>query len=373
MKRSGTVDPSKYPDEFFDLYSIPAYDRSNPDVVAGREIGSSKQVVRPGDVLLSRIVPHIRRAWIVGSDDGRRLIASGEWMVFRSENCDPRWLRQLLLSDRFHREFMATVAGVGGSLLRARPAHVAEITIRLPPLDEQRRIAAILGQADGLQEIERRAILRMDELQRSIFHQMFGDPLTNDMGWDISTIGDSCVRVTDGEHKTPRRSEAGVPLLSARSVQNGWIDFEATDFVPEEEYELLRKRIDPTEGDILISCSGSIGRVARVGADSRFAMVRSVALVRPGSCLSPGFLQHLLSTGGLNQLMVSRANSSAQANLFQNQIKALPVILPPIGLQKEFEGRIAETSNMRMMMSSLRNRCEELFHSLQSHAFVGEL
>lgn len=58
--KSGSVDPSKFTAEIFDLYSIPAFDKGAPEVVAGSAIGSSKQVVKPEDVLLSKIVPHIR-------------------------------------------------------------------------------------------------------------------------------------------------------------------------------------------------------------------------------------------------------------------------------------------------------------------------
>jgi type I restriction enzyme S subunit len=142
---AGSVDPLRYPEELFDLYSVHSFDRGQPDVLAGREIGSSKPVVKTGDVLLCRIVPHIRRSWIVGRDRGRRLIASGEWIVFRSERFDPEYLRHLLVGDAFHAQFMRTVAGVGGSLLRARPAAVANIPIPLPPMADQRRFAHRIG------------------------------------------------------------------------------------------------------------------------------------------------------------------------------------------------------------------------------------
>src|SRR5688572_13541514 len=110
--RIGNVDPSKFGDEVFDLYSIPAYDRAMPDSVAGKDIGSSKQMLQTGDVLLSKIVPHIRRSWIVGKDNGRRIIGSGEWIVFRNKQMDPNYLRHVLLSDSFHSNFMNTVSGV---------------------------------------------------------------------------------------------------------------------------------------------------------------------------------------------------------------------------------------------------------------------
>lgn len=108
---SGSVDPSRFPNETFDLYSISAFDAGRPEVLLGRQIGSTKQVVQQGDVLLSRIVPHIRRAWVVGMARARRLIASGEWIVFRSRSLSfhPDYLRYLFVSEPFHVKFMNTV------------------------------------------------------------------------------------------------------------------------------------------------------------------------------------------------------------------------------------------------------------------------
>lgn len=83
--RGGSVDPKKHPKEIFELYSIPAFDSGSPEITQGANIGSSKKNIEPGDVLLSRIVPHIRRAWVVGKANGYRQIGSGEWIVFRGE------------------------------------------------------------------------------------------------------------------------------------------------------------------------------------------------------------------------------------------------------------------------------------------------
>src|SRR3546814_18002724 len=97
---------------------------------------------------------------------------------------------------------------------------------------------------------------------------MFGDVRTNERAYEVATVDDVAERVTDGEHKTPRRSQSGFPLLSARNVRDGWIDFDNTDFVDADEYALLRRRIEPREGDVLISCYGTIGRVAQIGRGS---------------------------------------------------------------------------------------------------------
>lgn len=182
--RRGIVDPLKFPDEIFDLYSIPAFDAGLPEVVAGSNIGSSKQVIDSDDVLLSRIVPHIRRAWVVEKDRGRRLIASGEWMVFRNPQIHPNFIRYFFIGDPFHVQFMQTVSGVGGSLLRAKGSEVAKIKIPLPPLPEQERIVKLLDEADELRKLREQADKRSADLIPALFEEMFGDLGKNPMGWE---------------------------------------------------------------------------------------------------------------------------------------------------------------------------------------------
>lgn len=111
--RVPSLNPANFPNEDFELWSIPAFDSGQPERLAGSQIGSAKKCVEPGDVLLSRIVPHIRRSWVVEPRNGVRQIASGEWIVFRRPRFFPPYLRHVLISDPFHTRFMQTVAGVG--------------------------------------------------------------------------------------------------------------------------------------------------------------------------------------------------------------------------------------------------------------------
>jgi type I restriction enzyme, S subunit len=98
-------------------------------------------------------------------------------------------------------------------------------------------------------------------------------------GWQWENIQNISLKVTDGEHITPQRSESGYYLLSVRNVANEGIKLDDVDYVPEQEYERIRKRCDPEIGDILVSCSGSVGRIAIVDANN-YVMVRSVALIK---------------------------------------------------------------------------------------------
>ena len=153
--------------------------------------------------------------------------------------------------------------------------------------------------------------------------------------WVLENLGNISELVTDGEHATPIRVESGIYLLSARNVQNGYLSLDKVDYIPESEYERIIKRCNPEEGDVLISCSGSVGRVCVVPKGIRFTMVRSAALVKmqANRFLSEYLSYYLQSQLAQNQIFKLQ-KATAQANLFIGQIKKIVVVLPPIEEQR---------------------------------------
>lgn len=249
-----------------------------------------------------------------------------------------------------------------------------ETEIPLPPLAEQKRIAAILDAADALRAKRRESVELLDLLLQSVFLDMFGDPVTNPKGWQTCNLEHLATKVTDGDHHTPKRTDSGYKLLSARNVLDGQIDLSNTDFVGQGEYERMIRRCHPERGDILISCSGSIGRVCRISFDEPIVLVRSAALVKlHRDRVLPEFVEGLLRTQRLKAVMLNSAKSSSQANLFQKPIRNLPAIAPPLPRQKAFAEIVAEIERLK---ATIKCHCEELdvlFASLQSRAFNGEL
>ncbi|AZT92404.1 MULTISPECIES: restriction endonuclease subunit S [Brevibacterium] len=285
------------------------------------------------------------------------------------DNLDLKYLSRFLQSRSQYFEQHSRGATIKGVTRQV----VEDLRIPLPPLDEQRRIAAILDKADAISQKRRQATAHLETLTQSIFHEMFGAPGEWTSRWNSATVGDLAFRITDGAHHTPKRQSSGVPLLSARNIRNGWIDFDNTDFVGQEEYDRLKKRVDPERGDILLSCSGTIGRVATITVPVSIALVRSVALIRPLDSVNTTFLAALLSSYTLQREMHRQANSSAQANLFQNQISRLPAFIPPENLQASFAHQTSRLVDARIKLTNLKEQSDALFTSLQSRAFRGEL
>ena len=145
--RSITFNPANNSHGFFELYSVPSHESGRPEIEQGSEIGSNKQYVEPGDILISKINPRLNRAWVVGDFSLHQKIASTEWIVFsKSEILESRLLQYMLTDVRVRDYLSHNASGVGGSLTRVNPSLLDTIVIGLPPKSEQRRIVAKIEQ-----------------------------------------------------------------------------------------------------------------------------------------------------------------------------------------------------------------------------------
>ena len=139
--KSSTVTPANMPEQLFDLYSVPIFSTLMPEKTQGSEIGSAKQVIKKGDVLLCKINPHLNRVWEITEDSDNVQIASSEWIVVKSELHHPTFLKWYFNSPKFRTLLSSQVSGVGGSLTRAQPAIVKSYLVPIPPMEEQARIS----------------------------------------------------------------------------------------------------------------------------------------------------------------------------------------------------------------------------------------
>jgi type I restriction enzyme S subunit len=376
-RKSGSVDPSKFPDEIFDLYSIPAFDTGEPQVCAGREIGSAKQVVQSRDVLLSRIVPHIRRAWVVGASHGRRLIASGEWIVFRSPELYPLFLRYFLIGDPFHAQFMQTVSGVGGSLLRAKASEVAKITIPVPPLAEQERIVKLLDEADALRKLRAQANRRTAALLPALFDELFGDPGANPMKWPVRPAGGLMLSCEYGTSQKANEENRGITVLRMGNVTTtGDLDLQSLKTVELTQAELDKQLLQP--GDVLFNRTNSRDLVGKTGMwDGRCEAVAASYFIRVRFNPDVEHPQHFTSFMNhpfmKRRLMEMARGAVGQANINAQELKAIPIPVPPLAIQQTFARRVAEIRELEAAQAASRRRLDALFHSLLHRAFSGEL
>ena len=141
--RRSSVVPANEPHRVFELYSVPSFHIGVPDRPFGSEIGSSKQQVTPGSVLMCRINPRINRVWMVGDAGRDPQIASTEWISLpRVPGIAPHFAMYALQTPDVRQHLTSNISGVGGSLMRVRMDPLWRTRIPLAPLPEQRRIVA---------------------------------------------------------------------------------------------------------------------------------------------------------------------------------------------------------------------------------------
>ena len=264
---------------------------------------------------------------------------------------------------------------IGGVIKYIKIGNLSDALIPLPPLEEQRRIAAILDQAETLRTQRRTALALLDSLTQSLFLDMFGDPVANPKGWPIQTLDEVTTKVTDGEHLNPAFTEVGMPIVMAGNVLDDRIDLDAAKRVGEPLGMQFRKKCGPELGDLLIVGRGAtIGRLCRVNVEETFCLMGSVILVKPDrTLLDERFLSGMLALPSMHAQLYKSSGSSAQQAIYLKDVKRLKCPLPPLPLQQTFATRIASIEALKATHRRALAALDALFASLQQRAFTGAL
>lgn len=196
-------------------------------------------------------------------------------------------------------------------------------------------------------------------------------------GWKWVRLEEIALLITDGEHSTPSRIDTyeGYYLLSARNIRNEGISLNDVDFVDKNEYERINKRCNPRRGDVLISCSGSIGRSCVVCDNNNYVMVRSAAMIRINE-LNSIFICYSLQSIFLQKQIKDSILKSVQPNLFLGAIKNLYLPLPPLAEQKEIVARVEKhleaITQLETQIATRETTTKQLMQSILKDAFEKE-
>lgn len=227
-----------------------------------------------------------------------------------------------------------------------------KVQIPLPPLDEQKRIAAILDKADAIRQKRKQAIDLADEFLRSVFLEMFGDPVTNPKGWEVTTCGET-FKLSSGKGLTAKNMDKdGNYLVYGGNGING----KHSEYMFEEPQLII--------GRVGVYC-GSIHITEKKSWVTDNAMYIKEYLKKVNII----FLAQLLDLANLNQY----AGKAAQPLISGNRIYPLEIIFPPIEEQERF-AKIHKVfiESITKLHGGLESK-SDLFQSLSQKAFSGQL
>ncbi len=256
---------------------------------------------------------------------------------------------------------------------------IRNIEIPLPPLEEQRRIAAILDLADALRRKRREALDNVEKLIASNFLSMFGDPATNLHGFPTLSLGQASVVFSDGPFGSNLKSEhyveRGIRVIRLQNIGTGkFIDGDKA-YISEEHFFRLKKHTC-LPGDVLIGTLGDPNLRACIQPSYIPVALNKADCVQmrvnPEVC-TPEFVAALLNIPSVERMAQSKILGQTRLRISMGRLRELKLPFPPIALQQQFAARVSQISQLRGQYLEHYAQLDALFASLQHRAFRGEL
>lgn len=311
---------------------------------------------------------------LANSSSQQYILAQGAYgFHIDRDQVNPNFLVWLSNYEPF-RLYMKSYA-VGSTQIHIRTPVFQELKIPLPPIAQQRRIAEILDRADAVRRKRREAIELTEELLRSAFLEMFGDPVTNPKGWEESKVENLLVFLTSGSRGWAQYyASQGSLFLRIQNVKGGKLLLDDVAYVtPPDSAEARRTCVQ--EGDVLVSITADLGRTAVIPKGLKSAYINQhLALLRlKREKVSPVYVAAFLASIG-GQLQFERLNrEGVKAGLNFDDIKGLKILLPPLKIQQKYEDFfIQQTYTLNRYQQSC-DEAQDLFNSLLQRAFRGEV
>ena len=285
---------------------------------------------------------------------------------------DNRYLLRFLESQSnnlFKHAKGATVKGITLDVLRG-------LEIPLPPLEEQKRIAAILDKADAIRRKRQQAIELADEFLRSVFLDMFGDPVTNPKGFPLGTIRDLIESAKYGSSAKASVDSGEYPILRMGNITyKGGIDMSDLKYIDLVEKDKPKYLVE--KGDLLFNRTNSkelVGKTAVYDRDEAVAIAGYLIRVRPNERANNYYISgYLNSAHGKSTLQQMCKSIVGMANINAQELQDIKILIPPIELQNKYQSLVEETKGKMEKAKLLVEQQATLFSALSQKAFAGEL
>ncbi|MDO8844085.1 restriction endonuclease subunit S [Methylicorpusculum sp.] len=260
---------------------------------------------------------------------------------------------------------------------------IKELPIPVPPLPEQKRIAAILDKADSLRRKNQQAIQLADKFLRAVFLDMFGDPVTNPKGWDVKELKDGIISIksgwsANGESIPCNSEQLGVLKISA--VTSGVFKASENKYVPSETIPKNKALIFPKKGDLLFSRANTRELVAATcivpESNHNVFLPDKLWKVETNKVkLMPEFLHYSIQQPRFRELLTSQATgtSGSMLNISKAKFEESELIFPDIGSQKKFAEIYWKIQNVFSKLNQSGVCSFDSFNSLSQKAFTAEL
>ncbi len=258
--------------------------------------------------------------------------------------------------------------GNGATFKELSKKTTEQIAVPLPSLPEQRRIAAILDHADALRAKRRQVLTYLDALTQSIFQSTIGAT-----SWPVEKLGERLEFLTSGSRGWAKYYvPSGAKFIRIQNVNSGYLNQDDMAYVaapPTAE----AKRTAVREGDVLLSITADLGRTAVIPDGIGVAYINQHLAILRAPSLDPRYLADFLASPAGRREVLGKDRGATKAGLNFDDVRSVAVPIPPKEIQRSYASRVARVNTQRATVQRAIAAEEELFASLRSRAFRGEL
>lgn len=257
--------------------------------------------------------------------------------------------------------------GTGATFKEISKKVVENILIPVPPLSEQQRIVEELDLLGSIIEKKKAQLAELDKLAQSLFYEMFGDPITNEKGWEVKKLGEICTTSSGG---TPSKThieyyEGGdIPWLRSGEVAQGLI-YNTELFITEEGLKNSSAKYFPIDTVVVAMYGATVGQVGII--KKRMTTNQAVCGIYPNDSFIPIFLMFVLK--GMKPVYLKDAAGGAQPNISQGVIKNTSIPIVPLPLQQLFASKIEAVEHQKELIKKSIKEVETLFNSRMDYYF----
>ena len=307
------------------------------------DVEAGKLFFKRGDIIFAKRRAYQRKLGVAEFDG----ICSAHAMVLRAkpEVVLPEFLPFFMQSDLFMNRAVAISVGSLSPTINWKTMAVQEFS--LPPIDEQREFSSLFESAGNCIDSLKQALDAVTMLQARMLIDHFEGTASKS-----KPLEDVLEKVIDYRGKSPNKTLSGVPLITARNVRDGFLDFSQTEYIPDNEFESWMTRGMPQIGDILFTTEAPLGNVARVPA-LRFALAQRLVCLRANeNIMLSDYLYWTLRSPITQQRVVQRSTGSTVSGVKQSELRKVEVTVPSLEEQRTIASQLNAVEQMGSILLS---------------------
>jgi len=336
------------------------------------EIKEKFEVPNVSDILISA-VGTIGTVWIVSGEDPFYFKDGNILWIKKSLYFEPKYLKFMLGIQIKNNIANITIGSAYDALTIIK---LKNMLVPLPPLEVQKKLAQTLDAASELIALRKNQLEELDNLIKSTFHELFGDPVANEKGWDIKELGSIALKIGSGA--TPKGGKesyktTGISLIRSMNVHNGAFKYDQLAHLDDEQASKL-DNVEVKVEDVLINITGaSVARSCIVPVDVLPARVNQhVSIVRISNEIANCYYINnvfISNSYQKNLLSIGSAGGATREAITKNQLQELAIPLPPLTLQNQFAEIVTKIEEQKSLVQKAIDESQYLFDSLMSEYF----